>query len=60
MCDETIDEVLNTSEAADFLRISVQTVLKFHREKKIKGKKEGLSYKFLKSELLNFLRKKED
>jgi excisionase family DNA binding protein len=52
-------DVLTTNEAAKFLRTSRHTLLKMIREEKISAIKVGRSFRFLKSELVNFLKGKE-
>ena len=50
------DEILTTEEACKLLRISRQTIYKLVDQGKLPGTKIGQSYKFLKSELIGFLR----
>jgi len=50
------NEVLNTKEAVAYLRISKKTLYKLIAEGRIKATKAGRDYRFLKSELDNFLR----
>lgn len=49
-------EVLTSKEATEYLRITQKTLLKLVSEGKLKGNKAGRNYRFLKSELDNFLR----
>ena len=49
-------EVMTSKEAMEYLRITQGTLLKLAREGKIKANKAGRNYRFLKSELDNFLR----
>ena len=50
------NEILTTEEASKLLRISRQTVYKLVDQGKLPGTKVGQSYKFLKSELIGFLK----
>ncbi len=50
------DEVLNTKETIEYLRISKKTLYKIIAEGRIKTTKAGRDYRFLKSELDKFLR----
>lgn len=49
-------EVLTTKEATEYLRITRTTLYKLIENGKIKANKAGRNYRFLKSELDNFLR----
>ena len=49
-------EVLTTTEATEYLRITKKTIYKLISEGKIKANKAGRDYRFLKSELDKFLR----
>ena len=49
-------EVLNSEEAARFLRIHVKTTLRLARQGKIPGCKVGGEWRFLRSELTEWLR----
>ena len=42
-------EILNSKEAAEYLRISAKTLLKNVKEKKIPAKKIGREYRFKKN-----------
>ncbi len=55
-----MQEVLNTQEATQYLRTTRQTIIKLVKEGKIKANKVGRNYRFLKSELDNFLRGKTE
>jgi excisionase family DNA binding protein len=50
------DKVLTTDEAAKYLKISKPTLLNHIRERKIKAKKVGRSWRILQSELYRFLK----
>lgn len=50
------DAVLTTDEATKYLRISKPTLLKHVRYGKIKAVKVGRSWRFLQSELYQFLK----
>ena len=49
-------EILTTQEAIEYLRITRMTIYKLVKEGRIKATKAGRDYRFLKSELDNFLR----
>ena len=49
-------EVLNSEEAARFLRMHVKTALRLARQGKIPGCKVGGEWRFLRSELTEWLR----
>jgi len=49
-------EVLNSEEAARFLRMHVKTALRLARQGKIPGCKVGGEWRFLRSELTDWLR----
>ena len=51
-----MNEVLTTKEATAYIKLSRQTLLKLTNEGKIRASKAGRQYRFLKSELDNFLR----
>ena len=50
------DNILTTDEAAQYLKISKATLLNHIRERKIKAKKVGRSWRILQSELYRFLK----
>ncbi len=50
------DFVLTTTEAMQYLRISKPTLLKHLRDGKIKAVKVGREWRFLQSELYEFLK----
>ena len=50
------EEVLTTEEVCKLLRLSRQTIYKLVEQGKLPGTKVGQSYKFLKSELIEFLK----
>ena len=50
------DNILTTDEAAQYLKIPKATLLNHIRERKIKAKKVGRSWRFLQSELYRFLK----
>jgi len=54
------DNILTTDEAAQYLKISKPTLLNHIRERKIKAKKVGRSWRFLQSELYRFLKGGEE
>ena len=54
------DNILTTDEAAQYLKISKATLLNHIREKKIKAKKVGRSWRVLQSEIYRFLNEEED
>ena len=49
-------EILTTQEAFKYLRVTRMTIYKLVKNGRIKGAKVGRDYRFLKSELDNFLR----
>jgi len=49
-------EILTTQEAFKYLRVTRMTIYKLVKNGRIKGTKVGRDYRFLKSELDNFLR----
>jgi excisionase family DNA binding protein len=53
------DKVFTTDEAAQYLKVSKTTLLSHIRERKIKAKKVGRSWRILQSEIYRFL-KEED
>ena len=54
------DNILTTDEAAQYLKISKATLLNHFRERKIKAKKVGRSWRVLQTELYRFLNEGED
>jgi excisionase family DNA binding protein len=54
------DNILTADEAALYLKISKATLLNHIRERKIKAKKVGRSWRILQSEIYRFLNKEED
>lgn len=50
------EEVLTTEEAAKLLRVSTKTVLGLARDGVLPGEKVGRAWRFLRSDLLNYLR----
>jgi excisionase family DNA binding protein len=54
--DNPMAEVLNSEEAARFLRMHVKTALRLARQGKIPGCKVGGEWRFLRSELTDWLR----
>lgn len=52
------EELWDRKQAADFLGISEQTLVKLVLEEKIVAQKSGRKYHFLKSSVMNFLRGK--
>ncbi len=53
-------EVMTTSEAIKYLKISRKTLLKLVHEDKIPARKLGKDYRYLKSEIDKFLRGKKE
>ena len=53
-------EILTTEEVCKLLRVSRQTIYKLVDQGKLPGTRVGQSYKFLKSELIKFLKGKTD
>jgi excisionase family DNA binding protein len=49
-------EVLTTEEAADLLRVSTKTVLALAREGSLPGEKVGRAWRFLRADLLDYVR----
>lgn len=58
--DDFKDELWDRKEAAAFLRISEQTLIKLVLEGRLIAQKSGRKYHFLKSSILNFLRTKTE
>ena len=52
------EELWDRKQAADFLGISEQTLIKLVLEEKLVAQKSGRKYHFLKSSVMNFLRGK--
>ncbi len=50
------ERVMTTTEAMKYLRVTRKTILKLVREGKIKANKVGKDYRYLKSEIDNYLR----
>lgn len=48
-------QVLTTEEAADLLRVSSKTILALARDSAIPGKKVGRAWRFLRSDLLDYV-----
>lgn len=55
-----IDEVLTTTEAMKYLKISRKTLLKLVREGQIPARKVGKDFRYLKIQLNNFLQGKTE
>jgi len=53
-------DVMNTKEAVEYLRIAKTTLFRLIKEGRIKTTKAGRDYRFLKSELDNFLKGEND
>ncbi len=51
-----VNNVMTTSEVMKYLKVSRKTVLKLVHEGKIAAQKVGKDFRYLKSELDNFLR----
>jgi excisionase family DNA binding protein len=58
--DDFKDELWDRKQAAAFLGISEQTLIKIVLEGKILAQKSGRKYHFLKSSIINFLRAKTE
>ncbi len=58
--DDFKDELWDRKQAADFLGISEQTLIKIVLEGKIVAQKSGRKYHFLKSSIITFLRAKTE
>jgi len=58
--DDFKDELWDRKQAAAFLGISEQTLIKIVLERKILAQKSGRKYHFLKSSILKFLRTKTE
>jgi len=54
------DRIFTTDEAAQYLKISKTTLLNHIRQRKIKAKKVGRSWRVLQSEIYRFLKEEED
>jgi excisionase family DNA binding protein len=57
---KTKNEVLTTNEACQFLKISRPTFLKLVRTNQIRAKKVGKGWKLLRSELQEYLLRREE
>lgn len=57
---QEVDEVLTTKEACEYLKISRPTFVKLVQSKEIKAKKVGRGWRVLKSELVAYLKNKEE
>lgn len=53
---KVFDEVLTTTEAMDYLKVSRKTLLKLVHNGKIPAKKVGKDFRYLKSQLNYFLK----
>ena len=51
------DEVFTTKEAVEYLKTTKTTILKMIKDGRLKANKVGRGYRFLKSEIDNYLRK---
>lgn len=58
--DDFKDELWDRKQAAAFLGISEQTLIKIVLEGKLKAQKSGRKYHFLKSSIISFLRAKTE
>jgi hypothetical protein len=58
--DDFKDELWDRKQAAAFLGISEQTLIKIVLEGKLLAQKSGLKYHFLKSSIISFLRAKTE
>jgi excisionase family DNA binding protein len=52
-------EVLTTEEAAELLRVSTKTILALARQGELPGEKVGRAWRFLRAELLEYVRGRE-
>lgn len=59
MYDST-DEVLTIREASQFLRIGKTTLYKLARKEEIPARKVGREWRFVKSELIRWLKEKRN
>ena len=48
-------EVMSLTEAAEFLQLHFETVIKYWRAGQIPGRKVGRQYRFLRSDLLSWV-----
>jgi excisionase family DNA binding protein len=53
---EKADEPMNAEQAADFLRCSVKTVIRYHKEEGLPAVRRGRDYKFMRSQLREWMR----
>jgi excisionase family DNA binding protein len=58
--DDFKDELWDRKQAAAFLGISEQTLIKIVLERKLSAQKSGRKYHFLKSSIISFLRAKTE
>jgi len=58
--DDFKDELWDRKQAAAFLGISEQTLIKIVLERKLMAQKSGRKYHFLKSSIISFLRAKTE
>lgn len=55
MCD---DDVMTIKEASSFLKIGTTTIYNLARKKKIPARKIGREWRFLKSEIIEWMKEK--
>jgi excisionase family DNA binding protein len=53
---QEVAEVLTADEAAQLLRVSIKTVLALAREGALPGEKVGRAWRFVRADLLDYLR----
>ena len=53
---DTNNEVMNTDEVVQYLRITRKTLLKLIKDGQLKARKVGKNYRYLKTEIDHFLR----
>jgi len=56
MKNDLFDDVMTTTEAMRYLKISRKTLLKMVHQGKVPARKVGKDYRYLRSEIDNFLR----
>lgn len=56
MSDEGTPEVLTADQAAEFLQVSLRTVLQLARDGELRGHKVGRSWRFCRSDVIAYVR----
>jgi excisionase family DNA binding protein len=56
MADEAGREVLTSEQVADFLQVSLRTVLQLARDGELPGHKVGRAWRFCRSDILAYVR----